>query len=84
MNEMVVKGTKLVVNVCVNRTVSDALDVATRNYGDSRFTRVVKFIGREGLSACITACTYKVINEEIDKAADAIAELIVNIKRPKE
>lgn len=81
--EMIVKATKFVVNTCVNRTVVDAMDNVTRNYGDTKFRKVVKFIGREGLGLVITAATKDVIDKAIDDAAEKIADVIVEYKERK-
>ena len=81
--EMIVKASKFVVNTCVNRTVVDALDNATRNYNDSNFRKAVKFIGREGLGLVITAATKDVIDKAIDDAAEKIADIIVEYKERK-
>lgn len=83
MNEMVIKGTKFVVNACVNRTVVEGVDALTRTYGDSTPKKVIKFIGREGLGIAITCATKKVIDEAIDDAAETIADIIVKFKESK-
>ena len=80
---MIVKATKFVVNTCVNRTVVDAMDNVTRNYGDTRVRKVIKFIGREGLGLVITAATKDVIDKAIDDAAEKISDVIVEYKERK-
>ena len=82
--EYIVKATKWIVNTCVNRTVVDAVDNVTRNYGDTNMRKAIKFIGREGLGLVITAATKNVIDDAIDDAADKIADLYLKIKESKE
>lgn len=82
-SEMIVKGTKFVVNACVNRTVVDGIDTLTRNYGDSTPRKIIKFIGREGLGIAITCSTKKIIDETIDEVADKIADVVIKIKENK-
>lgn len=82
--DFIVKASKLVVGFCVERTVSTGLKNVTYCYGDSKFTKVVKFVGREALSVAIVGATKGIIEKEIDDLADKISDIIVEVKAAKE